>query len=72
MATNPTSNKIQIYPDEIKYAYFSCLIGNYEKSCQYLLNLCVLAMYDKSNIFCGQILNDINSNFTSKLGIKNL
>ena len=39
--------------NEINYAYHACLYGIYEKSCQYLLNLCVLSMYNyQNNIYC--------------------
>ena len=42
-------------PAEINYSIDVCLNGAYEKSCQYLLNLCVLSMYSDLSKFCKQI-----------------
>jgi hypothetical protein len=40
---------------EINYADGSCKEGQYEKSCQYLANLCALSMYDSQSYFCKKI-----------------
>lgn len=40
------------------YYYNSCINGLYQKSCQYLANLCVLSIY--SNIFCDIIKNELS------------
>ena len=51
--------------NEINYAYYACLNGTYEKSCQYLLNLCVLSMYDyQNNIYC-KFVQDFKGKFDS-------
>lgn len=47
-------------PDFVDYYNNSCLNGNYEKSCQYLANLCVLSLYYYRNKFCQSI--DVLSN----------
>ena len=43
----------------INYTLDSCEIGLYEKSCQYLANLCALSMYNKDlyTSFCQKIFN---------------
>ena len=46
------------------YTYESCLKGVYEKSCQYLINLCVLNMYSESIIYC-RIIGEFENTFTS-------
>ena len=38
-----------------KYYYDSCINHFYEQSCQYVANLCTLAMFDPNNIFCKYI-----------------
>jgi len=43
--------------DEINYSITACKEGLYEKSCQYLANLCVLDMYKENNEFCSIIFN---------------
>jgi hypothetical protein len=43
------------YEQNLEYYFESCLNGFYEKSCQYLANLCVLAMYNQQNGFCDSI-----------------
>ena len=42
---------------EINYSIDACFLGLYEKSCQYLANLCVLMMYKEDNnfIYCTKI-----------------
>ncbi len=35
-----------------KYYYESCINQHYEQSCQYIANLCTLAMYYTNNIYC--------------------
>ncbi len=35
-----------------RYYYESCINQYYEQSCQYIANLCTLAMYYTNNIFC--------------------
>lgn len=47
------------YEQNLEYYFESCLKGFYEKSCQYLANLCVLAMYNQQNGFCDSI-NDLS------------
>ena len=39
----------------VDYYNYSCLNGTYEKSCQYLANLCVLSLYYYKNKFCETI-----------------
>ena len=41
--------------NEINYSIDVCFNGTYEKSCQYLLNLCVLSIYSESSQYCQQI-----------------
>jgi hypothetical protein len=41
----------------ITYTLDSCEKGLYEKSCQYLANLCTLSMYDKDLFYCERIFN---------------
>lgn len=43
----------------IRYYYHSCLKGFYSESCNYLANLCVLAMYNDNNFFC-KMINNLN------------
>lgn len=45
--------------DEINYAIKSCEKGLYEKSCNYLANLCVLSMYNQNDDknFCKRIFD---------------
>jgi hypothetical protein len=50
----------------IGYLYDSCINGFYEKSCQYLANLCVLSIYRNDNI-C-KVIDDLSE----KLNIKHL
>jgi hypothetical protein len=40
---------------EINYSIDVCFNGTYDKSCQYLANLCVLSMYSGSVNYCRQI-----------------
>jgi hypothetical protein len=40
---------------EINYSIDVCFNGTYEKSCQYLANLCVLSLYNGATTFCNQI-----------------
>lgn len=35
-----------------RYYYDSCINRHYEQSCQYIANLCTLAMYYTNNIYC--------------------
>lgn len=46
----------------ITYTLDSCEKGLYEKSCQYLANLCTLSMYDKDLFYCERIFNFENVN----------
>jgi len=62
--TKPTENRqfITINPlilssnvnevNYFKYYYESCINQRYEQSCQYIANLCTLAMYYANNIYC--------------------
>lgn len=47
--------------EEINYSFRACLEGQYDKSCQYIANLCVLYMYkeesDDKNSFCKRIFD---------------
>ena len=43
----------------------SCLNGTYEKSCQYLANLCVLSLYYYRNKFC-QSINVLSNNLKER------
>ena len=55
---------------DIKYYFLSCYNGFYDKSCNILANLCVVAMYNKNNVFCKMInaikdrVNQINEKQT--------
>ena len=56
---NPELGESQNLPktfneDIIRYYYKSCK-NYYENSCNILANLCVLAMYNKNNVFCKMI-----------------
>ena len=42
-------------PSLVDYYNYSCLNGTYEKSCQYIANLCVLSLYYYKNKFCETI-----------------
>ena len=42
-------------PNLVNYYNYSCLNGTYEKSCQYLANLCTLSLYYYTNRFCYSI-----------------
>lgn len=52
-------------PDSDEYYNNSCLNGYYEKSCQYLANLCVLSIYYYKNDFC-QSINLLSRNLINK------
>ena len=52
-------------PDSVDYYNYSCLNGTYEKSCQYLANLCVLSLYYYKNKFC-EIINILSENLKDK------
>ena len=41
-------------PEEINYSIDACFNGTYEKSCQYLINLCTLSLYGHAK-FCSLI-----------------
>ena len=53
------------------YYYYSCIEGFYDKSCQYMANLCVLAMYSENNRFCSVIFNLLDQNLRDR-GYNNL
>lgn len=46
--------------DEINYSIDACFNGTYEKSCQYLINLCTLSLYGHRK-FC-QLIEDLEKN----------
>ena len=48
-------NIIQISKESVAYYYKSCIKGYYDNSCNFLLNLCVVGMYDINNFFCQKI-----------------
>jgi small GTP-binding protein len=52
------------YDDLLAYYYSQCINGYYEKSCNYLFNYCVIAMYNEKNDICTMI-----KNLASNLGI---
>ena len=43
------------YADLLAYYYSQCINGYYEKSCNYLFNYCVIAMYNDNNGICRMI-----------------
>jgi len=45
----------------ISYSIDACRNGQYEKSCQYLANLCTLNMYNGNSIFCRNIFEFENN-----------
>ena len=51
--------------DEIPYYYHSCIKGYYKKSCQFLANLCTLAIYVENNRFC-KIIEKLSANIYSQ------
>ena len=55
----------QNYNDLLIYYYSQCINGYYEKSCNYLFNYCVIAMYNKKNGICEMILN-LDSNLRNE------
>ena len=64
---NPQATSIvpNYNPNLVDYYNYSCLNGSYEKSCQYLANLCVLSLYYYRNRFCSsidQLSNDLKRN----------
>lgn len=46
---------------EIQYYTYSCIYGFYEKSCNFLINLCALSMYSSSNVFCQKVNGDLTT-----------
>ena len=50
-----TINFMDLDNNLISYSADACEIGQYEKSCQYLANLCALTMYDKESFYCIKI-----------------
>jgi len=44
------------YADLLAYYYSQCINGYYEKSCNYLFNYCVIAMYNDNNGICNMII----------------
>ena len=63
--SNGQKENIQIHDNHlnINYYYDSCIRGYYEKSCQYLANLCVMTIYSNNEI-CN-ILSDLSRNLSS-------
>ena len=63
--SNGQKENIQIHGNNfnINYYYDSCIRGYYEKSCQYLANLCVMTIYSNNEI-CN-ILSDLSRNLSS-------
>lgn len=57
----PLSVTFQNFNEIKDYYYNSCIDGNYQKSCQYFINLCVVAMYDSKNFFC-KIIENLDKN----------
>lgn len=62
---------ISINPDfyvqeEIPYYFHSCINGYYQKSCQFLANLCTLAIYDQDNMFC-KMINKLSVNIGQEI-----
>jgi hypothetical protein len=53
---NPFENS-RNYDDLLAYYYSQCINGYYEKSCNYLFNYCVIAMYNDNNGICRMIQN---------------
>ena len=62
--SNGQKENIQIHGNNfnINYYYDSCIRRYYEKSCQYLANLCVMTIYSNKEI-C-KILSDLSGNLT--------
>lgn len=62
-----------------KYYYDSCINQLYDQSCQFVANLCTLAMFDPNNIFCKYIYqldqklqsDEINQELRSKSNLLN-
>lgn len=52
--------------DEMPYYYHSCIKGYYKKSCQFLANLCTLAIYDQDNMFC-KMINKLSVNIGQEI-----
>jgi hypothetical protein len=50
----------------VDYYYNSCISGKYEKSCNYIVNQCVLSIYDENNDFC-KLVEHITTNFANNL-----
>jgi len=51
---------------EIPYYFHSCINGYYQKSCQFLANLCTLAIYDQNNMFC-KMINKLSENIGKEI-----
>ena len=56
----------------VAYYYFSCTRGRYEKSCNYIVNQCVLSIYDENNDYCKLVEHITNEHWKSLFGDNNL
>ena len=56
--------------DEIEYYAYSCIYGFYEKSCNYLINLCALSMYTSSTYFCQKVNGDLTTKIKEAYNLK--
>lgn len=72
MATSPITINNEISDSRndlnlIKYYYYSCSIGKYEKSCNLIANFCVLSLYNPDNGFC-KLINLLSNNWENLFG----
>lgn len=72
LAENPTmatssitiNNEISDSNDNnlIKYYYYACSEGKYEKACNLIANFCVLSLYNPDNGFC-KLINELSKDW---------
>ena len=71
MATSPITINNDISdsdnPNLIKYYYYSCRVGKYEKACNLIANFCVLSLYNPDNGFC-KLINLLSETWKNLFG----
>ena len=63
---NPDFYDDDVEREELKYYFHSCIKGYYKKSCQFLANLCTLAIYDEDNRAC-RIIDKLSDNIRKEI-----
>lgn len=70
ISTSIPINTRLVNDDEIEYYAYSCIYGFYEKSCNYLINLCALSMYTSSTYFCQKVNGDLTTKIKEAYNLK--